>query len=129
MKTLTLLLSLTFFLNANCQEIAKKLKSQSWYAKGDIYRGEASTIYTDKPSDYSSDVNFKSNGEIEMYMKSVDQKVVYLYEFHKDMMKIFYSVAFTDKNTQQEGSIYYKIKALSNNKDFELIPIAAADYK
>ena len=129
MKTLTLLFSLTFSLNANCQDIAKQLQRQMWYVKGDLYRGQPTEIYLDKPAICSGYLIFNKTGELEMHLTETDNKFVCLYELLNDKLKLHYKVNFSSTNKSEEVNLFYKFKELSNGKDYELIPITSVDYK
>lgn len=129
MNKLVLLLSLFLSFNVKSQEMLEKLQANTWYAIGDIYRGETSQIYYTKPTNYSADVNFRKNSELEMIIKTADDmKFVCLFEINKDKLKMTYSVNFQSENTKRETMLYYKIKELPNQKGYELIPINESEY-
>jgi len=121
---------LLFSINVKCQEILEKLQANTLYAIGDIYRGEPSKIYFTKPTNYSADVNFRKNSELEMLIKTADDmKFVCLYEINKNKLKMTYSVNFQSENANRETILYYKIMELPNQKGYELIPITEAEFK
>lgn len=130
MNKLLFLLSFLLSFNIKSQEILEKLQANTWYAKGDIYRGEQSQIYFTKPTSYSADVNFRKNGELEMFIKTADDmKFVCLYETNKDMIKMIYTVTYQSDNKTQETLLFYKVKPLEKEKGYELIPISESEYK
>jgi hypothetical protein len=126
-RTFSMLLLLTLFLNANCQDIAKKLQEEVWFVTGDLLNNEKCIFNSEKPLSEASEVKLLPDGIIKMH--TVENFFLSSsYEIKKDMIKIYYSVNYPKEKTQEEVAHYYQIKELSNQKGFELMPIGSAAF-
>jgi hypothetical protein len=128
MKALTILLSLTFFLNANCQDIANKVQNKTWFVTGDLLKSEKCLFNSEKPSTKVAEVKLLPDGLIKMPYDE-DFILTSAYDIKKDMIKIYYTINYPSEKRQENVAHYYKIKELSNQKDFEFTPIASTDFK
>jgi len=128
MRYLIFILSLAFFYNAKSQDISKQLQKQMWYVKGDIYKGDTCSIQIDKPQNCSGYLIFNKD-ELEMHMEGTDNRFVCIYEILNNKIKLHIKIKFTSTKKSEDVKIFYKLLELSNGKNFELTPIAAADFK
>lgn len=133
MKKLSLILSMAFFLNANGQDIAKRLQDKIWYATGNILISEQTILRSNKPSISKSELQFINDGYMKMKTGGAnDFTFVCRYQIIKDMIKIYYTSKIQSPEgppTEEQISHHFKIKTLPNGKDFEFIPIAAEDFE
>ena len=125
MKNLSVILSMTFFLNANCQDISKKLQNKTWFMVGAFFIAEKTIFYKEKPKTESSEVKFLSDNTFHVKMTKAF-KIVNLYELKNDTIKVLYTINTYNSNIQkkEERTFYYKIKELPNKKDLEFDPIS-----
>lgn len=129
MKNSTLLFLFFLSLNSFSQNTEEKFRNKIWHANGDILRSEVLTMSTEPVANLTSDIEFLSEGNLEVTMKPIDVLVIYRYEFLNDKLKVYSTVTFKESNTKQEMALYYKIKELTTNKTFELSPIKETEYK
>jgi hypothetical protein len=130
MKKISLILSMAFFLNANCQNLAKKLQEKTWLVTGDLLKSEKCVLSANNSQTKTPVVKFFADGKMQIPYEE-DFKFTCPYELNKDMIKIYYTINHQKEKKQEKENVahYYRIKELLNQKDFEFTPISAADFK
>jgi hypothetical protein len=125
-KKISLFLLMVSFLQANCQDLAKKLQDKTWYANGDILSSEKVLLQSARPATFMPEVKFLKDNNFQLKTDTVsDFAFVCLYQFKKNMVKIYYTERIEPQKgpvTEKEIAHYYKISPLQNS-NFELIPI------
>ena len=133
MKQIGLILLLVSFIQANCQDIATKLRNKTWYATGDILKPEKVLLHEARPSSPGPEVRFLEDNNFQLKTDTIsDFSFLCLYQFTGDKVRIYYTERIELQKgaaLEKEISHYYKIKALKNNTGFELTPIKALDFK
>jgi hypothetical protein len=100
-----------------------------WYVKGDLYRGDSCSLYTEKVENCSGYLIF-SPDEVEMQLEETGTKFVCSYRNLNDKIRLNFILKFTGANpTSKEVKFYYLLKELESGKDFALIPISEKDYR
>jgi hypothetical protein len=133
MKRIGLIILMASFLHATCQDISKKLQNKTWYATGDILRPEKVVLHAAKPVTFNPEVKFLEGNNFQLKTDTLsDFSFVCLYQFKKDMVKIYYTERIEPQKgpvTEKEIAHYYKIRLLQTGNDYELSPITARDFK
>lgn len=133
MKQIGLIILMASFLHANCQNVSKELVNKAWYATGDILKSEKVLLHAAKPATFVPEVKFLEDNNFQLKTDTVsDFNFVCLYQFKKDMVKIYYMERIEPPKgiaTEKEIAHFYKIRAIQHSSDFELIPVKVADYK
>ena len=100
-----------------------------WYVNGYSLRGQACEIYRNKPTTCSGYLIFNNAGELEMHLTETDTKFACLYDVQNDKLKLQYSITFTATKKTEQVNLFYKLKELPSGRDYELVPIAEAEFK
>jgi hypothetical protein len=133
MKQIGLILLMASFLQANCQDMAKKLMNKTWYATGKILQSEKVLLHSVRPSAPGPEIKFLDDHNFQLKEDTVsDFSFVCLYQITGDKVRIYYTERIEPQKgaaSEKEISHYYKVKALQNNTGFELSPIKSADFK
>lgn len=133
MKRIGLIILMASFLHANCQDISKKLQTKTWYVTGDILKSEKVVLHAAKPATFNPEVKFLKDNNFQLKTDTVsDFSFVCLYQFKKDMVKIYYTEKIASQKgpvTEKEIAHFYKVRSLENKADYELSPIKPGDFR
>jgi hypothetical protein len=133
MRKIGLAILMVSFIQANSQDLLKKLQNKTWYATGDILKSEKVVLHAAKPVSFNPEVIFHADNNFQLKTDTLsDFTFVCLYQFKKDMVKIYYTERVEPQKgpvTEKEIAYYYKIRALENKTDFELSPIKPGDFR
>jgi hypothetical protein len=128
LKYLAFIIASTCVYNANCQDLQGRLQKQMWYVKGDMYKGDTCSIYTDKIANCSGYLIFTKE-DVEMRFESIDFKFVCAYQTLNDKIKLHYTVNYTGATEKTKiVNLYYRLKEKQFSNDFDLVPISDKEY-
>jgi hypothetical protein len=123
----------------------KELQGQPWYVSGRLYSKKPLLLAIDSKSGYDWSAKFMANGKLVMEEttkessfdangKEIGPGLHYTdstitYELKKDLVKIDYSIPATKDSKGMTRISFYKINRLADKKGYELVPIAASEFK
>ncbi len=129
MKKIAFILSMAFYLNANCQDLVKKIQTETWFMTGNLLNPTGAVVLSTQKTPISdTEVKFSKDGKAH-FITNGDKttEVLCAYELKTDRIKIQSS---SKSEAKKPTAIhYYKIKETTVSTNFEFVSITAADFK